>query len=252
MTHHFVSLTVKIPALLRHLKGVRAYDLMRADEGALIKTAFAETFGAGQWPKPFCVRRRGNDGLYEILGYTKRSPEELVSIYSPLPSMAEAVPVDSIRGYPLNLPREGTELRFHITLCPMVRTYSDPSKAIKGRERDVYTIEVEKAAEEERVSGKKTHPRNRMEVYLEFLAQRMLGVDIVVAQPMGFSLDKVLRGKGEATHRFAVPSVSFSGILRVTDPSAFLSTVTTGIGRQRTYGYGMILLGAAAPREMVA
>jgi CRISPR system Cascade subunit CasE len=246
MTHHFVSITVKIPALLRHLKDVKAFDLMRADEGALIKTAFAESFGAGRWPKPFCVRRRGNDGSYEILGYTDRSPEELAAIYSPLPSMSEAVLVDSIRGYPLSLPREGTELRFHIALCPMIRTYSDPSKATRGRERDVYTIEVEKAKQKDET------PRDRMEVYREFLVQRMLGAEVLSAQPMGFSLAKVLRGKGEGTHRFAVPSVSFSGILRVTDPLAFLSTVTTGIGRQRTYGYGMILLGASAPREMAA
>jgi len=134
----------------------------------------------------------------------------------------------------------------------MVRTYSDRSRGIKGRERDIYTIETEKAAAVERETGKKTDPRDRMAVYRDFLVQRMLGADIVMAQPMGFSLAKVHRGKGESVHRFSVPSVTFSGMLRVTDPVSFLQTITTGIGRQRTYGYGMVLLGAAAPREMVA
>jgi CRISPR system Cascade subunit CasE len=251
MTYHFVSLTVKIPALLRHLREVKAHALARADEGVLIKTAFAESFGEGNWPKPFVVRRRGHDGSYEILGYSKRSPEELASIYSPIPSLAEAVPLSSIRGYPLTAPAAGTELRFYTTICPMIRGYSCKEKGIRGRERDAYTVETEKA------KAKGRDPRERMQVYHDFLSDRMMGVELLSAQPIGFSFTKVLRGKerkhpeDDDTHRFAVPSVTFSGILRVTDPADFLQTITTGIGRQRTYGYGMILLGAAAPREDV-
>jgi CRISPR system Cascade subunit CasE len=246
MTHHFVSLVVKVPALLRHLSEVKAHALARADEGTLIKTAFAESFGAGRWPKPFAVRQRGLDGSYEILAYTKHSPEELASIYSPVPSLAAAVPLSSIRGYPLTAPRSGTELRFHITFCPMVRTYSDSGnglhQGIRGRERDSYTIETERAS----ADGRK--PLDRMMVYREFLDKRMAGADIVLAHPTGFGLDRIQRGKGRHVHRFAVPSVTFSGVLRVADPEIFLETVTSGIGRQRTYGYGMILLGASAPR----
>jgi CRISPR system Cascade subunit CasE len=242
MTHHFVSLTVKIPALLRHLRDVKAHALARADEGALIKTAFAETFGEGRWPKPFAVRRRGNDGSYEVLAYTKHSPEDLASIYSPLPSLADAVPLSAIRGYPLVAPKLGTELRFHVTLCPMIRTYGDRKRGVKARERDVYTVETERAV----ATG--SDPRDRMALYRDFLIERVVGAEVMAAQPVGFTLAKVHRGKRDAAHRFAVPSMTFSGILRVTDPAAFLQTITTGIGRQRTYGYGMILLGAAAPK----
>lgn len=242
MTIHFVSLTVRVPALLRYLRSVNRSGVERADEGYLIKTAFSEVFGAGQWPKPFAIRHRGPTGDYEILAYSERSPDDLTSIYSPLPGLAAAVPLESITGYPLRMPKTGTELRFHITLCPMVRTYSDLSRGIKGRERDVYTLEQERAE----AAGR--DPLDRMTVYREYLIPRMAGADVVVAQPVAFSLAQVQRGKGDFLHRFAVPSVAFSGILRVSDPEAFLETVSTGIGRQRTYGHGMILLGASAPK----
>jgi CRISPR system Cascade subunit CasE len=242
--HHFVSLTVRVPALLRYLSDVKAHALSYADEGALIKTAFAETFGAGNWPKPFSVRRRGTGGDYEILAYSQHSPESLASIYRPTPRLAEALPINLVKGYPVTAPITGAEMRFHTTLCPMVRTYSDASRGIKGRERDVYTLETEKATTEGR------DPRDRMHVYKDFLVQRIAGAEVLAAQPMGFSLVRIHRGKEDSARRFAVPSVTFSGILRVIDQAAFLDTVVSGIGRQRTYGFGMILLGAAAPKSV--
>jgi hypothetical protein len=146
----------------------------------------------------------------------------------------------------------------------MVRTYSDRSRGIKGRERDLYTLEKEKASETEIVTGKISvssgcvprvgggvPPQDKMTVYRNFLVQRMLGAEILSAQPMGFSLVKVTRGKADGVHRFSVPAATFSGALRVADPEVFLRTITTGIGRQRTYGLGMVLLGAAAPRDSV-
>jgi CRISPR system Cascade subunit CasE len=241
VTHHFLSLTVQIPALLRHLRAVKATRLSHGDEGMLIKTALSETFGAGNWPKPFFVRNRPKSGSYDVLAYSRRSPDDLRSIYMPLPSLAEAVPVDGIMGYPLPAPKAGTELRFHITFCPMVRTYSDRSRGIKGRERDVYTIEVEKNLNE-------ADRRDRMTVYRDFLVERLVGAEIVSVQPQGFKLETVRRGKDDNDRKFAVPAATFAGTLRVTDPEAFLEIVGTGIGRQRTYGFGMLLLGAAAPK----
>lgn len=240
--HHFVSLTVRVPSLLRYLSGVKMASLSYADEGALIKTAFAESFGGGEWPKPFAVRRRGGDGNYEILAYSRHSADALTSIYRPVPALADAIPVDRIMGYPLIAPAEGTALKFHTTFCPMVRTHSDKAKGSKGRERDVYTLEIEKAKEQERPS------EDRMVVYRRFLDDRMKGARIIAAQPVGYSLTQVQRKTTDGTHRFAVPSITFSGFLTVTDPPKFLETIIGGIGRQRTYGFGMILLGAAAPK----
>jgi CRISPR system Cascade subunit CasE len=241
MTHHFLSLTVQIPSLLRHLRQVKATRLGHGDEGMLIKTALSETFGAGNWPKPFFVRSRPQSGSYDVLAYSSRSPDELKSIYMPLPSLADAVPLDGIKGYQLTSPAAGTELRFHITFCPMVRTYSDKSKGIKGRERDVYIQEIEQNRNE-------ADRRDRMTVYRDYLAERLSGVKLLSIQPLGFKMEPIRRGKGEQEHRFTVPTATFAGMLRVTDPAAFLETVVTGIGRQRTYGFGMLLLGAAAPK----
>jgi hypothetical protein len=240
---HFISLTVRVPHLLRYLKNAGAAKVSYSDEGSLIKTALSESFGGHQWPKPFFVRVRKPNGDYEVLAYSRSSAEKLASAYSPLPGLSDALPIDSLFGYPLREPAPGTELKFYLEMCPMIRVNRISEKGTRKQERDLFGLEVERARQEGRV------PEDRMAVYNKFLVDRMKGAEVITTHPVGFRIARVDRKTRDGSHSFGVPAVSLSGILRVTNPKVFLDTVSVGIGRQRTYGMGMILLGAAAPKN---
>jgi CRISPR system Cascade subunit CasE len=51
---------------------------------------------------------------------------------------------------------------------------------------------------------------------------------------------------GKFSRHHEGPDATMSGTLRIDDPSAFASALSHGIGRHRTFGFGMLLL--APPR----
>ena len=73
--------------------------------------------------------------------------------------------------------------------------------------------------------------------------QRLGGAECTDVRVTAFSLSKFLRRdrerKGSHIKR---PDVSFEGTLKVTDAEAFQRTVRRGIGRHRSFGFGMLLL----------
>ena len=48
--------------------------------------------------------------------------------------------------------------------------------------------------------------------------------------------------KKDAKSAFTFPSVTFKGILQVTDPGKFASALRTGIGAEKAYGMGMLMV----------
>ena len=250
MTLHFVQFSVSLPAVIRHLKVTGRQNLLRnSDEGLLLKAALNEAFGQkdadGQqiWPKPFQIVRRLNDGTATAVAYSPLSAEGLKQAWQPMPSLAPAFDLKELFGYEMTEIPAGTKQRFSICFCPMVSTYGDRAKGIKPIQLDAYRLEHLRAEREG------LEPRVRGEVYLDYVRSRLepaVGLESVYMG--GFTLAKVAREKpgtkGDMT--IEVPIATVHGQLQVTDPAAFHNLLRTGIGKRRTYGLGMILLGASA------
>lgn len=62
------------------------------------------------------------------------------------------------------------------------------------------------------------------------------GFAVIQAQVVGYKENKIRK------HRFTVKSVTFEGILQVTDTKKFKQALVQGIGREKAYGCGMITI----------
>ncbi|EGV50069.1 type I-E CRISPR-associated protein Cas6/Cse3/CasE [endosymbiont of Riftia pachyptila] len=196
---------------------------------ALLRAAFGK-----QAPKPF----RYLGGRQGLLAYTDSTAETLQESTSlATPDVARALGLESLdtRKFP-SAWREGQRLGFEVRIRPVVRTRD-------GRERDAYLHAVEPTEPD---SG----PR-REAVYADWLTKQ-LGADgaaqLLNGRMDAFRLCRVIRrahdgnnGKRK-TKSFNGPDALFKGELAVTDGEAFSHLVTRGIGRHRTFGFGMLLL----------
>ena len=125
----------------------------------------------------------------------------------------------------------------------MLSTYGDRGKGIKPIQLDAYRLEHLRAERDNRV------PRTRGEVYLDYVRSRLeLAVGLENIYVGGFTLLKVARETPGAKGDMAieVPVATVHGQLQVADSAVFQKLLRTGIGKRRTYGLGMILLGASA------
>ena len=62
------------------------------------------------------------------------------------------------------------------------------------------------------------------------------GFKVIQAQVVGYKENRIRK------HGFTVKSVTFEGILQVTDIEKFKQALTEGIGREKAYGCGMITI----------
>lgn len=62
------------------------------------------------------------------------------------------------------------------------------------------------------------------------------GFKVIQAQVVGYKENRIRK------HGFTVKSVTFEGILQVTDAKKFKQALTEGIGREKAYGCGMITI----------
>lgn len=85
------------------------------------------------------------------------------------------------------------------------------------------------------------NPAPRETIYLDWLAERLLPaatLDLAATRLASFRRLRIQR----AGRRLEGPEAVLHGTLNVLDPAAFAALLQRGIGRHRTYGYGMILL----------
>ena len=190
------------------------------DETLVIKTVLAETYGAV--PKPWRlhnVRR----GIATVLTYA--TPEVITRASLSLPALQKAcraiqVPIPNLHA--------SQRLRFHCRFVPTIRQ--------KGRERDAFLAALDRNAD-----------TTRVDIYTDYLKQRLNGADIEDAQIKQFALRKYNRPTHQADRpwkQFTLPLVELSGTLTVTDPAVLRNTLLRGIGRHRTYGAGYLHLEA--------
>lgn len=210
----------------------------------LVHSVLAETFS--ECPTPFDAQDKGR--LLRVLFYSESDAEDLHSHakLASSPEAYEAIDWDEAASKPLpeTLP-EGMTLRFDLRSCPVVRKASAGQGKNKegevrewdeGTELDAY-LSRQWTAEEE---------LSREEVYCDWLAQQFDARGGAVPKEIameGFSITEMTRrsGKGDRSVKtMKRPDVSLKGTLRVTGGDAFATLLRSGIGRHKSFGYGML------------
>lgn len=225
---HMARIRVDLPTMYKRLKEHRLPRSL-SDDGYRVHAYLQDVFN-GQAPTPFRVLE-GDGRQIDILAYT----DVELSVASPEVSVA-------MKSLPTMWPT-GKRMAFEVTACPVVRMASSGPTHKKGAEVDVFLRECWRQG-----AGKDVV---RSAVYGEWLREKLIkqGAEIESSQVLSYKRVKLLRktqGERRKNHEIDKPSVDFGGVLRVVDSEKFSSLLSRGVGRHRSFGFGMLLLKRAS------
>lgn len=238
MTLHLVELPISLRAL-NLWAGGRG---LGTDEGTALHHLLGETFGpAALQPFRLMVAPRAKSGtLYAYAAVDSDSLRKQAKV-SLTPAHSDVVDLDKLR----SLPRPATawaagqRLGFDLRLRPVVRLAS----ALTGADDSGTQVSLGKGAEVDAFLAAvlRGRPTTREDAYLAWLAARLAPaaeLDLAASHLASFQRTRVTRNG----RRIEGPDAVVHGTLTVTDPAAFADLLGRGVGRHRSYGYGMLLL----------
>lgn len=195
-------------------------------------------------PKPFrlIAPRTGPDGV--LYGYTTSSAETLKEEAQTLadPLQFNAIQPDRLATKPM--PSEwqtGKRLGFETRVRP-VRRRARGAEFGQGKEFDAYLLEAI-----QHPNGGMT--KDREQVYVEWLAEqfsRIGGASLIEEMTSMVSFRRSRAFRRQNARYTEGPDVIIRGTLAVTDNCDFNNLLARGVGRHRSYGYGMLLLRPAS------
>jgi len=240
--------------------------LHRTDTNYLVHCALGQLFD-DHAPKPFSVDetpasngRHGNEDerFVRVLGYTGADSDALHDTARDYASPTVYKLCDW-RGdrfgsteMPDQLPEE-LRLRFELRACPVVRKSSagegenragKPRTWHAGQELDAFLAEAWTSERDDEL--------DRETVYRRWLTRQFDQRGGATVEPDDismerFSIERMTRrshgDNGEAdrpVHTVKKPDVTLTGTLTVTDGAAFTDLLRSGIGRHKSFGYGML------------
>ena len=206
------------------------------DEGYAMHCFLAGVFGELA-PHPFrlIVPRGSRCGVF--YGYGRADVEALREAITQFadPLQARVLPGSSLDGKPMPATwKAGTRLGFEVLTRPTVRRARGGRNP--GGEVDAFQREAERYA-----PG--AMPRSREEVYTDWLSdqfERHGGAELESASLASFQRTRSMRALRRRP--FEGPTALLRGRLTVTDSDGFSRLLGRGVGRHRSYGYGMLLL----------
>ena len=197
-----------------------------------------ETFGELA-PKPFrlIAPRAGSRGC--LYGYGRALADGLRDAAHTFadPQQLRALPPSSIDSKPM--PSEwqsGKRLGFVLRVRPVLR--KSGGSARPGSEQDVFQVKAETFPPREM-------PHSREEVYADWLSGKLngnQGVSLELSRTKLVSFQRTRSIRKLHSRYVEGPDVVMRGVLTITDPDAFAQLLARGVGRHRSYGYGMLLL----------
>ena len=222
--------------------------LRHTDTGYLTHCALGELFG-DQAPKPFSVEQDAENGRHiRLLGYCETNLDTLHS-YAQLdasPTVYDMAVWERCASKPMpdTFP-EAMRLRFELRACPVVRKASagegpDGQRWKKGEELDAFLSEAWE------------HPDKKLsreQIYRDWLIRQFDLRGGAEPESIGmtrFSIERMTRrthggSNGNRNVRtIQRPDVTLSGTLRVAGGDAFVDLLRSGIGRHKSFGYGML------------
>lgn len=208
------------------------------DEGYAMHCFLAGVFG-DLAPQPFrLIIPRGRGSRCGVFyGYGSADVEALRGAAAQFadPLQTRVLPSSSLDGKPMPvLWKVGARLGFEVLTRPTVRRARGSKNP--GGEVDAFQREAERYPP-------KSMPRSREEVYADWLSkqfERHGGADLESASLASFQRTRSMRALRRRP--FEGPAALLRGTLTVTDSDGFSRLLERGVGRHRSYGYGMLLL----------
>jgi CRISPR system Cascade subunit CasE len=155
------------------------------------------------------------------------------------PHMLQTVNLDSLRSKPLPTIAQGARIGFDLRVNPMMR-----------RGADRVEMDPVRAIAEARYEGNLRRMEadgfTRERVYADWLSDRLSDAGEVETCRMVRlrRLDMVRSGQRKAGHE-----VILQGTLNVTDADRFNALFAQGVGREKAYGFGLLMLRPADPER---
>lgn len=201
-----------------------------------------ETFGpAALQPFRLMVAPRAQSGT--LYAYADSDAETMRghAMTSLTPAHAAVIELDRLRSLPrpANAWTAGQRLGFDLRLRPVVRLAS----GLTGQDANGATVSLRKGAEVDAFLAAvlRDRPTTREAAYLDWLAARLAPaavLDPAASHLVSFQRTRVQR----SGRRIEGPDAVVHGTLTIVDPAAFAALLARGVGRHRSYGYGMLLL----------
>ncbi len=205
-----------------------------SDDGYAWHALLCAVFGKAAAPKPFRVlARRGRP--VQLLAYAAEPGDALLRTARDFadPAALAALGVETAASKPMPRFTEGRRLGFSVRVRPVVRTDREGSRD-KVREVDALVH-----------ARGKGDARSPAEIYLEWTAARLrrAGVELEALRLDGQEDAAALRRDATRALR-VVPGhgATAAGTLRIRDADLFAEALGRGIGRHRSFGFGMLLL----------
>ena len=239
---HLTKLAIPKPALAKFAK-TRGFS-KELTTNYLVHSVMAETFSG--CPSPFTVQDKGR--LLRILFYSDTDVDQIMkrAQLGSSPEAYEAIRWDEAASKPMPDPfPEALDLTFEVRACPVVRKAS----AGNGRSQDGQLREWDEGTElDAYLSEQWTTDQDltREDVYCNWLETQLKnrgGAELKSVKMEGFSLTEMTRRSHDEQRSIKTmkrPDVTLSGVLQVTDAEAFAQLLRSGIGRHKSYGYGLL------------
>lgn len=224
--------------------------LKQVGNNYLVHCALGEMF-QDQAPQPFCVEDshqsisnyQSNNGHYiRVLSYSQldgKTLHELAKGFA-TPTVYAINDWNRLASKPMpDVFPEGLQVGFELRACPVIRKSSDGPKWKEGQEVDAFLSRVWEIDD-------KSVEVDREETYVNWL-NRLLdlkgGAEPVEMSMKRFSLERMTRRNHKSKRKVTTikrPDVTLNGKLRVTNGSKFKQLLQNGIGRHKSFGFGML------------
>ena len=215
----------------------------------LVHCALGELF-QDQAPNLYCVEDNhrqiteySNNGRYvRALCYSDVDWETLQNLSRGFasPTVYEIVDWDRVASKPMpEVFPKGMKLGFELRACPVVRKASDGPKWNEGQELDAFLSRVWEIDDP-------SVEVDREETYINWLKRQFEirgGAELISAQMKHFSIERMSRRNHKSNRKLKNiqrPDVTLTGKLEVTDAKAFEDLLKSGIGRHKSFGFGML------------
>ena len=235
---HMVRAEIDLAAFYRWAASRQFMTHRVFDEGYAMHCLLTEVFG-DHAPKPFRLithdRAGSTRGL--LYGYSGQNADQLVHLavtYSD-PLQALTIPCESVQTKVMPAEwSEGRRLGFEVLVRPVTRRTRNADRP--GTEKDAFQPPETRVLEGDA-------PLSREDVYVQWLSVQMERhgrVKVEECRLHSFRNVRVIRKRRGPS--IAGPSAVMRGTLTIREGEAFSQLLERGVGRHRSYGYGMLLL----------
>jgi CRISPR system Cascade subunit CasE len=203
-----------------------------SDQQSSLHFLLDSTFGPSAL-KPYRAYPTGGD-TFQVLAYTTSDQETLkaTSQLIACPDSLEVVDMGSMRTKVMPEFTEGQEIGFDLKTVPVRRVQ-------KNIEMDAYDLDVRNGVYDRNAE---TAVEDRVESYMTWLEHRLQKAADVDRERTCIELKgKVPRQRSKICYRH---EIQITGNLIVKDPTLMGECLASGVGRHKSYGYGMIILRA--------